>query len=213
MKEKVIYRDEQEIKRVKSAHVKYVDVINTAIDAITATGVEMTGEMMSDIFTNDEYILKEADRQIRAEQDRLSRFKYFSRRVDTTPVTDEIRDALAAMNRQLYATNACFTRSYIVFVDGRAMLIDDIDTVLEDMYSIKLDTKSKAEAWELAIKAKDAINELEKYLHEHSNGCIHSCGRYAGSLATDSLVVLKGGSYGEEYHAETYPHIIHNVTN
>lgn len=203
----IIKRDEQAIRQEKAAHEKFVSLINAAIDGITATGVEMSNEMLLSMFSNHDYVVQEADRQIRAEQDKLSRFKFFSRKVDTTPVTDEIREILEKLHRSLYTPYAVFYREYVTFADGRATLVEDFDAIMEEKYSIKLDTPAKEKAWELATKAKDAINELEDYLRGHSDG-VHACQQDEGTWHNESLVLLTGRRWQEDYMAELYPDMI-----
>lgn len=207
MKGIVIKKDEQAIGREKASHENFVKLINAAIDGITATGVEMSNDMLLSMFSNHDYIVQEADRQIRAEQDKLSRFKFFSRKVDTTPVTDEIREILEKLHRSLYTPYAVFYREYVTFVDGRATLVEDLDALLEDKHSIKLDTPAKEKAWELATKAKDAINELEEYLREHSDS-VHACQRDEGTWHNESLVILTGRRWDKDYRAELYADMI-----
>ncbi len=210
MKGIVIKKDEQAIGREKASHENFVKLINAAIDGITATGVDTSNEMLLSMFSNHDYIIQEADRQIRAEQDKLSRFKFFSQKVDTTPVTDEIREILEKLHRSLYTPYAVFYREYITFADGRATLIHDFDTIVENKYSIKLDTPEKEKAWELATKAKDAINELEDYLREHSDG-VHACQANEGTWHNESLVLLTGRRWEKDYRAELYADMIPHV--
>lgn len=211
MKNEVIYKNSGEIEKQKNLHRKYVNWINEAIAKVKETGVELTEEMLPWVLSQTDAIIAETERQIRAEQGRISRFPFFSKKVDVTPVTDEVRDALDLLHRRLNGATENFNPSYVTFMDGAAALHPDIDRMLDEKWSIVLDTPEKAKVWELANKAADAINLLESYLEEHGDGLIHSCSNHAG-VYSRCMVLLNGKFDNWTWKAEPWPHCIPHVT-
>lgn len=207
----VIFREEAAIAKEKAAYVKYIDLINKAIRKIEETGVEFTDLMLSALWSNKEHVVREAVKQVKAEQKSASKFKFLAQQVDTTPLEDELHSILDALHRGLFSPYTEFNPEYVSFVDGRAALIDDFDSIVEEKHSISLGSENKAKAWALAKKAKEALDELEAFLQEHGDGKIHACATAQGHLYDCSAVLLNPRVWADGFSATLYPHIIPHI--
>lgn len=207
MNKEIIFRDATKIEHSKALNGKYINLINKAIADIRATGVELTDDMLPMFINNPERVIQEVDRQVRAEQDKMSKFKFFSKTVDTFPLTDEIRGILSKLNRELFRSNEEFSSTHIVFINGKAEPSPVYEEQIEAHNSVVIDTDVKEKAWQMACEIKDKLDKLEDFLVQSGGGSVHSICKDKGKLYSDCLILVND-DFQSTYRVRLNPEIV-----
>ena len=158
MENKVIWKNEQEINKVKQSYAIFAKAFNEAVDRLETTFKIRLREDDVKMFFESRKCLTPF---IEAFANYL--WNYGSSRLGTSQeqIESQIKNELSAFIRatlSLYWTSP----EYVEIVDCRLRVQDEkLDTFLMDHHSVSLNTENRKKVWELATKACEILNELE----------------------------------------------------
>ena len=159
MENKVIWKNEAEINKIKQSYATFAKAFNDAINCLETTFKIRLRE-------DDVKMLFESRKCLTPFIEALANYlwNYGSSRLGTSQeqLESQIKKKLSAFVR---ATTSLYWTSpeYVEIIDCRLRVLNEkLDTYLMDQHSVSLSTENRKKVWELATKACDILNELEQ---------------------------------------------------
>lgn len=192
MKEKAIWSNEQEIKKVKQSYATFSKSFNEAIDNLEqAFKIKLREDDVKMFFENRKCVTP----FVEALANYL--WNYGSSRLGTSQVQleEQIKKELSPFIREtlsLYWTSP----DYVEIVDCRLRVLEDkLNDYLMDQHSVSLNTDNRKKVWELAVKACEVLNELEKLSVESSNSWFKTHATTANMMDGRAIIKFYDGKY------------------
>lgn len=192
MKEKAIWSNEQEIKKVKQSYATFSKSFNEAIDNLEQTfKIKLREDDVKMFFENRKcvtpfvealanYLWNYGSSRLGTSQDSLEALIKFE-------LSPFVRETLS-----LYWTSP----DYVEIVDCRLRVLEDkLDKYLMEQHSVSLNTENRKKVWELAVKACETLNELEKLSVESSNSWFKTHATTANMMDGRAIIKFYDGSY------------------
>ena len=159
MENKVVWKNEAEINKVKQSYTTFANAFNDAVDNLEKTFKIVLRE-------DDVKLFFENRKNITPFIEAMANFlwNYGNSRLGTSQdqLESQIKKELSTFVRatlSLYWTSP----EYVEIIDCRLRVMDEkLDAYLMEQHSVSLNTENRKKVWELAVKACETLNELER---------------------------------------------------
>ena len=191
-KNEIIWENEQEIAKVKSSYSTFAKAFNDAIDRLEKTFKVVLRE-------DDVQMLFENRKGLTPFIEAIANYlwNYGSKRIGTSQeqIVSQVKKELSAFVRatlSLYWTSP----EYVEIVDCRLRVLQEkLDNYLIEQHSVSLNTDNRKKVWELATKACEVLNELEKLAVGSSKDWFKTHATTANMMDGRAIIKFYDGKY------------------
>lgn len=192
MENKVVWKNEAEINKVKQSYTTFANAFNDAVDNLEKTFKIVLRE-------DDVKLFFENRKNITPFIEAMANFlwNYGNSRLGTSQdqLESQIKKELSTFVRatlSLYWTSP----EYVEIIDCRLRVMDEkLDAYLMEQHSVSLNTEDRKKVWELAVKACEVLNELEKLSVESSNSWFKTHATTANMMDGRAIIKFYDGRY------------------